>query len=200
MELLDIFKKTMLTGVGLALVAKDEVEEVAKELEKKMNMTEQDGKQFFKDLQKRYDEAQDKLEDRVEKAVRDFMKKADVVTGDELKALKKEIRELKKAVGKDRKKVARVLLLTDTSDIENLKNKLTDYSGMKVIQNTDENFLSKFSFKHKDSHEIQDITNGMFFIDPLGNYIMGYPSGADATKILSDLQRLLKVSRTGNMI
>jgi hypothetical protein len=30
--------------------------------------------------------------------VRDFLKKADIVTSDELKALKKEIRELKKAV------------------------------------------------------------------------------------------------------
>ena len=37
----------------------------------------------------------------MEKAVKDFMKKADVVTGDELKALKKEIRELKKAVSKE---------------------------------------------------------------------------------------------------
>lgn len=101
MELLDIVKKTMLTGIGLALVAKDEMEEIAKDLEKRLDMTEQDGKQFLKDLQSRYDDAQSKLEDRVEKAVKDFMKKADVVTGDELKALKGEIRELKKAVSKE---------------------------------------------------------------------------------------------------
>ena len=36
----------------------------------------------------------------MEKAVKDALKKMDVVTGGELKALKKEIRELKKAVGK----------------------------------------------------------------------------------------------------
>jgi len=100
MDILDIAKKTMLTGIGLALVAKDEMEEVAKDLEKKLDMTEQDGKQFLSDLQKKYDEAQSHLEDRVEKAVKEFMKKADVVTGDELKALKKEIRELKTAVSK----------------------------------------------------------------------------------------------------
>jgi len=100
-DILDIAKKTVLTGIGLALVAKDEVEEIAKDIEKKLNMTEQDGKKFLSDLQKRYDEAQNRLEDRVEKAVKDFMKKADVVTGDELKALKKEIRELKKAVSKE---------------------------------------------------------------------------------------------------
>jgi len=100
MDIMDIAKKTMLTGIGLALVAKDEMEEVAKDLEKKLDMTEQDGKKFLSDLQKKYDEAQNHLEDRVEKAVKEFMKKADVVTGDELKALKKEIRELKSAVSK----------------------------------------------------------------------------------------------------
>jgi polyhydroxyalkanoate synthesis regulator phasin len=101
MELLEIVKRTMLTGVGLALVAKDEVEEIAKEIEKKLDMGEQDGKKLVKDLQNRWDEAQTKLEDRVETAVKDVMKKMDVVTSDELKALKKEIRELKKAVGKE---------------------------------------------------------------------------------------------------
>jgi len=113
------------------------------------------------------------------------------------------MRQIKKATGKDRDKVERVFLLTDMSDIEIFKNKITEYHGMHVIQNTGDEynkFLSSFSFKHKDSNEAQNITDGIFFIDPLGNYMMGYPSGADATKILSDLQRLLKVSRAGNMI
>jgi hypothetical protein len=37
----------------------------------------------------------------VEKSVKDILKKMDVVTGEELKAIKKEIRELKKAINKD---------------------------------------------------------------------------------------------------
>jgi polyhydroxyalkanoate synthesis regulator phasin len=101
MDILELVKRTMLTGVGLALVAKDEVEKITKELGEKMEMNEEEGKSFLKDIQKKYDEAQEKLEERVEKAVKEFMKKADVVTGDELKALKKEIRELKKAISKE---------------------------------------------------------------------------------------------------
>ena len=93
--MLELVKKTMLTGIGLALLAKDEVEDLAKELVDKGKMTEKDGKKFLEDLQKRYEEVQSKLEDRVEKTVRDFLKKADVVTADDLKAIKKEIRELK---------------------------------------------------------------------------------------------------------
>ena len=86
--MLNVIKKSMLTGIGLALIAKDEVEDLAKELVNKGKMSENEGTKFLEDLQKRYDETQNK----------DFMKKADVVTGDELKGLKKEIRDLKKAI------------------------------------------------------------------------------------------------------
>ncbi len=98
-DLADLMKKAMLTGIGLALKTKDELEEYLKDFEGKLDLGEKDGRQFIDEFQKRYDEAQEKLEARVEKAVRDIMKKADVVTMDELKALKKEIRELKKAIG-----------------------------------------------------------------------------------------------------
>ena len=97
--MLNIIKKSMLTGIGLALIAKDELEVLAKEFVKKGKMTEQEGTKFMDDLQAKYDETQSKLEDRVQQAVKDFLKKADVVTGEELRGLKKEIRELKKAIG-----------------------------------------------------------------------------------------------------
>lgn len=99
-DVMDIAKKAMLTGIGLALTAKDEAEELAKDLEKKLNLNEEEGKKFFKDIQKRYDDTQNKLEERVEKAVKKFLKKADIVTSDELKALKKEIRALKQSINK----------------------------------------------------------------------------------------------------
>ena len=94
----DLIKKTLLASVGLALKTWDEVEDLAKELVDKGKMTEKDGSKFIKDLQKRYEETQKKLEARVEKTVKDFLKKANVVTSDELKAVKKEIRELKKMI------------------------------------------------------------------------------------------------------
>ncbi|UCD89220.1 MAG: hypothetical protein JSW04_12455 [Desulfobacterales bacterium] len=96
--MLNLIKKTMLTGIGLALIAKDEVEELAKELVNKSTMSEKEGIKFIEDLQKKYDETQNRLEERVQQTAKEFLKKADVVTGDELRGLKKEIRELKKAI------------------------------------------------------------------------------------------------------
>lgn len=98
-DFVDLFKKTMLTGIGLALKGKDEIEELFKEFEEKLNLKDEDGRSFLTEFKNKLDETQDKLEQRVEKAVKEFMKKADLVTGEELKALKKEVRELKKAIG-----------------------------------------------------------------------------------------------------
>ena len=98
----DLIKKTLLAGVGLALKTWDEVEDLAKELVDKGKMSEKDGTKFLKDMQKRYEETQKKLEARVEKTVKDFLKKANVVTSDELKAVKKEVRELKKMIASEK--------------------------------------------------------------------------------------------------
>ena len=97
-DLTDTIKKTMLTGIGLALKTRDELDDLVKDIEKKFDMSEKDGKKFLKDLQKKYDENQRKLEEKAEKAVKEFLKKADIVTADDLKGLKKEIRDLKKAI------------------------------------------------------------------------------------------------------
>jgi polyhydroxyalkanoate synthesis regulator phasin len=98
-DFVDLFKKTMLTGVGLALRGKDELEELFKEFEEKLNPKDEDSRNFLTEFKSKLEETQDKLEQRVEQAVKKFMKKADLVTGEELNALKKEVRELKKAIG-----------------------------------------------------------------------------------------------------
>ena len=94
----DLIKKTMLTGIGLALKTKDEVENLAEELIKQGKLSETEGKKFLEEIKDKYEDSQKKLEKRVEKTVTELLKKANLVTSDELNALKKEIRELKKAV------------------------------------------------------------------------------------------------------
>jgi polyhydroxyalkanoate synthesis regulator phasin len=101
----DLVKKSMLAGVGLALKAWDEVEEMANDMVAQGKMTEKEGRKFLDELQGRYSETQKKLEERVEKSVREILKKMDVVTQDELKALKKEIRDLKKMISSQNEEV-----------------------------------------------------------------------------------------------
>ena len=96
--MIDLIKKSMLTGIGLALKTWDEVEALGKELEEKGKMPREEAKKFIEELQNRYEETQAKLEERVEKSVRELLKKSDIVTGEDLKALKTEIRDLKKLI------------------------------------------------------------------------------------------------------
>ncbi|MCF8066959.1 MAG: hypothetical protein K9L30_00080 [Desulfobacterales bacterium] len=100
--MIDLVKKTMMTGIGLALKTKDEVESLAAELIKKGAVTEKEGTKFVEDLLKRYDESKKKLEDKVEGIVKDVLKKANLATADDVKALKDEIGKLKKEIGKDK--------------------------------------------------------------------------------------------------
>jgi polyhydroxyalkanoate synthesis regulator phasin len=91
----DMIKKGMLTGIGLALKTWDEVEDFVNDMQEKGEVSEKEGRKFLDEARQRYDETQEKLEKRIETTVRNFLKKTQIVTTDELKELKKEIRELK---------------------------------------------------------------------------------------------------------
>jgi len=95
--MIEIFKKTYLAGADFAHKTWDEVEGRANEVIKKAKLGEKERAKFLKDLKKRYDGTQGKLEKYVEKVVKNILQKMDIATGADIKALKKEIRLLKKA-------------------------------------------------------------------------------------------------------
>ena len=95
--MIEIFKKTYLAGADFAHKTWDEVEGRANEVVKKAKLGEKERAKFLKDLKKRYDGTQGKLEKYVEKVVKNILQKMDIATGADIKALKKEIRLLKKA-------------------------------------------------------------------------------------------------------
>ncbi|MFO8049213.1 MAG: hypothetical protein R6U29_09295 [Desulfosudaceae bacterium] len=99
--MLDLIKKTMFAGIGLALKTKEEVEIIAKELVKQAELSENEGKKFVNDFLKRYDESRDKLEEKVEQSVKDVVSRSSLATRDELTEIRDEIKKLKKASAVD---------------------------------------------------------------------------------------------------
>ncbi|MGD9180166.1 MAG: phasin family protein [Desulfobacterales bacterium] len=97
--MIEILKKTFMTGAGLAHKTWDEVEALTKEIVKKAKMSEKEGSKFLEDMKKRYDDTQKKTGKYVENVVKDILKKMDIATATDIKALKKEIQQLKKATG-----------------------------------------------------------------------------------------------------
>ena len=98
--MLDFIKKTMLTGIGIAMKTKDELEEWVKEIVKKGEMSEKEGKNFLDDLKEKSEKAQKDFEEKIESKFKDLLKKADIATRDDVNDLKNEIEELKKTVSK----------------------------------------------------------------------------------------------------
>ena len=96
----DLIKKIMLTGIGLTLQTKEEVEDLAKELVNKGEISEKEGKKLIEDLQKKWEASRNKLKERVENYVNEVLKKTNLVTREELMELKKEVIKLKKSMEK----------------------------------------------------------------------------------------------------
>jgi polyhydroxyalkanoate synthesis regulator phasin len=94
--MIEQLKKALTTGVGLALKTWAEVEAAGKEMVKKAQLSEKDAGQFLKNLKESYEKTQKKMESQVNRLVKDVIKKADVATNDDVKALKREIQSLRK--------------------------------------------------------------------------------------------------------
>ncbi len=99
--MLELLKKTMTFGIGLAVKTKEEIEDFAKEMMQQGKMSEQEGRRFIDDLFKRYEDSKKFLEEKVEKLVQDILKKSDIATRKELDALQQEVRELKEKLTAD---------------------------------------------------------------------------------------------------
>ena len=95
--MIDVIKKVLLTGVGVAALSKEKIEDLAKDLAEKGKMSEQEGKALVDQLLSSSDEARQDLQKQVEEKVQKVLEKMDLARKSEIDALKLEIEALKKA-------------------------------------------------------------------------------------------------------
>jgi len=95
--MLDTLKKSMLTGLGMALQTRDEVEDIAKDWTSRQKLSEEEGRKFMDELLNKYDTSVEKLEEKMEDSVKKVLKKMNLATRDEINELKEEITRLKSA-------------------------------------------------------------------------------------------------------
>ena len=88
----DLIKKTMLTGVGLAIMTKDKIEDLAMEIAEKGKMSEKEGKKLIDELLKKSEQAKKDLDKKIEDAVQKTLKKMDIVTGKDIIELEEKIK------------------------------------------------------------------------------------------------------------
>ncbi len=86
----DLIKKTILTGVGLAVMTRDKIEELAKELTEKGKLSEKEGKKLIDELLSKSEQARKDLETKLEDMVRRALGKVDVATKEDIAGLEEK--------------------------------------------------------------------------------------------------------------
>ena len=101
-----------------------------------------------------------------------------------------KLRQVRLTTGKERDRVERVFLITDTAPLETMV--LREYDGT--------------VFLRADPGEVRallqpatpaELETGLWLIDPLGNLMLHWPPGADPNRMKRDLVKLLRASRVG---
>ncbi len=88
--MIDLFKKTMYMGLGLAEITREKVEEISKELIKKGEISEKEGRNFVDEMTRKSEEAKKSLEKRVDKLVKQALDRINVATKDDLAKVEKK--------------------------------------------------------------------------------------------------------------
>jgi hypothetical protein len=96
------------------------------------------------------------------------------------------MRQTRKGQGKDMERVERLWIVTDSAAVR--PELLAAIEGTRVVRQADGSFAGNFPGNAPDH---------IYVVDPLGNLMMRFPREPDPSKILKDLQRLLKYSRIG---
>ena len=92
--MIEFIKKAMFTGIGLASMTKDKVEEVAKEFVEQGNLTEKEGRKLIKDMMDYSEKSRGELETLIDKYVEKAIGKLDLARKSDIDELKGKILEL----------------------------------------------------------------------------------------------------------
>lgn len=92
--MLDIARKTILLGIGLASMTRDKIEELAKKIAEEDKLSKEEGRKLAEDLLKQSDEVTKNLKDQVEKFVKNTLEKLDSPSRKDLQKLEERIKKL----------------------------------------------------------------------------------------------------------
>lgn len=92
--MIDLLKKTMFAGIGLAAMSKEKVEHWAKDFAKSAELSAEKGEEFVSEVVGKSESMRQELETTVAKLVDDALEKAHVANQRDLEALTARVAEL----------------------------------------------------------------------------------------------------------
>ncbi len=101
--MLEIVEKTLLTGIGAVALTQQKAEELVSDLKKRMNLTEEEGKNLLGKLKDAASENQKKLADLAHDEVKKACERVGVVTTADFEKLQKKVIQLEKKLAEKSK-------------------------------------------------------------------------------------------------
>jgi len=98
------------------------------------------------------------------------------------------MRQVRRAMGKDMERVARLWVLTDNGTPA--AGVLAAFDGTQVVRSDGGPFAAAFGAPAQ-------LADHIYLVDPAGNLMLRFPRDPDASKMLKDVRRLLKYSQIG---
>lgn len=98
----ETLKNILYTGIGIAFLTRDKVEELKADLVEKGRISQEEGRQFVDDLLRRSEKARDQLDLWINKRVEERIEQFNLATRDELADLRRQVEELQVALNRDR--------------------------------------------------------------------------------------------------
>lgn len=99
MSIWDALEKAAYTGLGLAALTKDKLDEAVETLKKERGLTEDEGRRLAEELKDGAETARRNLDDRVDAAVDQAYRRLKLAKLEELDALKERVAELERQLG-----------------------------------------------------------------------------------------------------
>lgn len=93
--MIDLIKKAVLTGVGVASLTKEKVEELAQEITEKTKMSEAEGEKFLEEMLERAEESKTALKTQTDNIVKKVVSKMQFAQVEDIESLKNEIEKLR---------------------------------------------------------------------------------------------------------
>lgn len=96
--MIELIKKAVLTGVGIASLTKDKIEDLAKELVVKGKMSEQEGEKLVQEILHRAEESRTTINNQTENIVRKTITKMQLARNEDIELLKAEVEKLREEI------------------------------------------------------------------------------------------------------
>ena len=96
--MIELIKKVVLTGVGVAALTKDKIEDLGRELIARGKMSEQEGEKFIQEMLSRADESRETMKNQTENMVQSTIARMKLARVEDIDSLKQEIEKLRAEV------------------------------------------------------------------------------------------------------